>query len=227
MTHRGPYSNDAFDSEESSGVTSTMTPVPAKTARLSDLDESDRTAYFSVTALMERGKAVSARSEPPPAEAAPSAPRPESALPEQEPALVPKNPGILEQLRDASMVRKATLVVLPLLIALLAVTPIFKQAPPAESSSSAVSSAQLPAVAHPQHVAQTDPKPLLAEAPAEPPPVPPKGTTLERAAADALAAGEYSRALGFYRELSRRDPNSVPYREATRILERRKREQQP
>ncbi len=230
MNHRGPNSNDAFDSEESSGVT-TMAPVPAKTARLSELEESDRTAYFSVTALMERGKAVAERAEhtEPPA-VAQSAPPPAPLAPEATPA-APRKPGIVQQLRDASPARKATLVVMPMLIALLALAPagaLEEQTPPTVSSAPAsVSSASAASIAHPQQVAESDPKQLLAPTPAEPLPSLPKGTTMERAAADALVAGDYPRALGFYRELSRRQPEHAAYREATRILERRQREKQP
>lgn len=234
MNRRGPY-NDAFDTEESSGVT-TMAPVPAKTLRLSELDEKDRTAYFSVTALMERGKAVAARSEPP----LPVAPPPAAHLPpappvesRQTPGLdeevsLPLERGVLQQLREASPARKATLVVLPLLIGLLALKPVFKKDDAAAGVSPAPSAAASHAPMSSQHVAESEQAPAaVAPTPAEPPAPLPKGVTLERAASDALAGGDFARALGFYRQLSRQNPEKAAYKEATRILERRQREKQP
>ena len=51
--------------------------------------------------------------------------------------------------------------------------------------------------------------------------------SLEKAAADALAAGDFGRALGFYRELARREPAHAAYAHAVTILERRVRVQAP
>lgn len=205
---------EAFDSEESSGVT-TMAPVPAKAVRLSELEDADRTAYFSVTALMERGKAVAARSETLAAE---------SLVVTEPPPPPAAAPGFIQQLREASLARKATLVVLPLLLGLLALEPSFGK-PAAAVLPPGPSATQAPA--RPQHVAQPDLRARVAPTPAEPPPALPKGVTLERAASDALAGGDFQRALGSYRELSRREPGNVAYREAARILERRTREKQP
>lgn len=207
-----------------------MAPVPAKTLRLSELDESDRTAYFSVTALMERGKAVAARSEPaaapsqselPPAPLATEPPHVTSVSPEATPN---SKPSILQQLRDASLPRKASLVMLPLLIGLLALNPVFKNQPDAAGVPEPSAS---PAPVVPLHVTESAPLPLLAPTPAQPPPALPKGVTLERAASDALAAGDFPRALGFYRQLSRERPQNAAFNEAVRVLERRVREQQP
>ncbi|MDF3066781.1 MAG: hypothetical protein K0R38_2382 [Polyangiaceae bacterium] len=197
-----------------------MAPVPAKTLRLSELDESDRTAYFSVTALMERGKAVAARTQPPPpiAEPARLASEPPLAAPVTTSAPPQAKPSILEQLRDASMARKATLVIMPLLIGFIAMNPVF-EAEMTGGASPQPSASHAPAL--PQHVGESDAQTRLAPTPAEPPPVLPKGVTLERAAADAIAGGDFQRALGFYRELSRRSPENASYREAARILERR------
>jgi hypothetical protein len=192
-----------------------MAPVPAKAVRLSELEDADRTAYFSVTALMERGKAVAARSETLAAE---------SLVVTEPPPPPAAAPGFIQQLREASLARKATLVVLPLLLGLLALDPSFGK-PAAAVLPPRPSATQPPA--RPQHVAESDVPARLAPTPAEPPPALPKGVALERAASDALAGGDFQRALGSYRELSRREPGNVAYREAARILERRTREKQP
>ena len=55
MSRHGPHNGASVDEEESSGVTS-LAPVPIKTMRLSVLHDADRTQYFSVNTLMERGK---------------------------------------------------------------------------------------------------------------------------------------------------------------------------
>ncbi|RYZ05481.1 MAG: hypothetical protein EOO73_19720 [Myxococcales bacterium] len=229
MTRRGPH-QDALKSDEGSGVTK-MAPMPVKTLRLSELDESDRTAYFSVTALMERGKAVAARvyspATPPAAAGAPPAPEAPSAADEPPIAPLPLKPSVVQQFREASLPRKATVVMLPLLIGMLLLKPVFKKPSEVEGVPAATGTTQEALV--PQHVAEPEPTraPLLAATPAEPPPVLPKGLSLERAASDALAAGDFERALGLYRELSRRQPQSAAYGEAVHILERRLRERQP
>jgi predicted component of type VI protein secretion system len=208
-----------------------MAPVPAKTVRLSDLDESDRTAYFSATALMERGKAVAARAEPPLAPQAPPsamaeplAVEPPQVTTVTSDAIPTRKPGILQQLRDASPARKGMLIVLPLLLGVVAVEPWLTKA--AETGAAPAAAAARSMVV-PQRVAESAPKPLLAPTPAEPPPAPPKGVSWERAASDALVGGDYPRALGFYRELLRRSPENAAYREAVRILERRAQGQKP
>lgn len=216
MNGRGPYNEVGFDAEESSGVT--MAPVPVRPTRL-ELDESDRTQYFSVTALVERGKAVAARAEEP----APPAAATERPQMTSVPApTLPVKSGILQQIREASFARKASAAMLPLLIGLLLLKPVFKKS---EASSTPASAATTTALTTPKAVVAPEPK--LAPTPAEPPPTLPKGTSLERAAADAIAAGDYERALGLYRELSRRQPANAAYREAARILERRESEKRP
>lgn len=232
--NRGPKNDDAFDSEESSGVTTTMATVPAKTLRLSELEESDRTAYFSVTALLERGKAVAARSEPPAAAAPPEVSAP--PVPAERPQVtylapdtsLPKKPGPWQQLREASLAKKAIVVMLPLLMGVLVLEPAAKKPRPAAGTSAAAAADGSPhAPVVPREVTAEDAPRLLATTPAEPPPALPKGVSLERAATDALSAGDFPRALGLYRELSKREPNNAAYREATRILERRAKEKLP
>jgi hypothetical protein len=82
-----------IDVDESSGVTS-MLPVANKPARLFELSEGDSTSYFSASELLERGKALAAKtaeSVAPPAVNA--VPEPE---PEPEPEPTPKRPGVLD-----------------------------------------------------------------------------------------------------------------------------------
>jgi len=217
MTGRGPYNNAGLEAEESSGVT--MAPVPVKPTRL-DLDESDRTQYFSITALVERGKAVASRALPPVAPA-PSTERPHVTTLPPEPG--PKKPGILQQIREASFPRKASAVMLPLLIGLLLFKPLKKNPSPSAADTAETTTA----MTTPKAVAAPEPEPQLAATPAEPPPTLPKGMSLERAAADAIAAGDFGRALALYRELSRRQPDNAAYREAARILERRAKDKLP
>jgi hypothetical protein len=79
----------------------------------------------------------------------------------------------------------------------------------------------------PREVTEQEPEQMLAPSPAEPPPALPKGVSLERAATDALSAGDFQRALASYRELSRREPTNAAYREAARLLERRSKVKPP
>jgi hypothetical protein len=218
MTRPGPYNDNAsFDEEESSGVTS-LVPVPVKPVRLSGLDENDRTQYFSVGALLERGKAVAAREqerglhEPatPPAEPLPG---------------VPLEPGLLQQIRQASFARKASALLLPMLILLLVVKPVFKKPKHAAAPAAATSAASLPSASASAPAPAVEPK--LAATPAQPPPAVPRGVSLEKAAVDAVAAGDFTRALALYRELSRREPQRAAYKDAALVLERRVRAQTP
>jgi hypothetical protein len=51
--------------------------------------------------------------------------------------------------------------------------------------------------------------------------------TAAHAAADSVATGDFSRALGLYRELARREPQNQAYREAARILGERPQTRSP
>jgi hypothetical protein len=225
MNGRGPYNdNVSFDAEESSGVTS-LAPVPAKPTRLSGLDENDRTQFFSVGALLDRGKAEAAREQVRVAReqvrAVMAAAAAASAVPHasHEPRK-PARAGILRQIREASFARKASALLLPLLIVLLSFKPVFKK--PKQG-----------AVRAPLAVVVTSPQPdappqlKLATTPAAPPPTLPRGVSLEKAAADAVAAGDFMRAVALYRELSRREPARAAYTDALAILERRVRAKAP
>lgn len=188
-----------------------MAPVPARTMRLGGLEDADRTQFYSVNTLLERGRAVAAREQA-------------RASESEKPAAVeqPAKPGILQQLRQASLVRKASALLLLLLISLLLVKPVFKKKPKPSNASVGTAASSTPrlAPATPSAVppSTTPPEPVLSL---------PRGVSPEKAAADAVAAGDFQRAGALYRELSRREPGNAAYREAERILERRRRAQTP
>lgn len=225
MTRRGPYGELA---EPHSNV-ETLSPVPVKTMRLSGLTDEDRTQFFSTGALVERGKAVNVREQArleyergmaakAADEAARAAATPVAPPPLDASASLASKMGIWSQIRDASLARKASALLLPLLIVLLLFKPVFKQPKPADSPVPAAATVATPTVL-------PDP-PKLAVSPAQPPTLP-RGVTLEKAAVDAVAAGDFTRALALYRELGRRDPARRAYQDALSILERRARAQAP
>jgi len=226
---------------ESSGVTSlpaaapgNMVPVPAPPKRLLDFDGGS-TQYFSVAELWARRPTNFAEGAE---QAGTAAPRPGVALgvPSAAPA---KRRGLLASFRQASLVRQATLIMVPLLVGLLLVTPVLKPSRGSAAGTGAKATA-------PGTVASgaTTPKPApLAEPQAEgaraeepvrsalPPPsphaTPGHAVSLERAAADSLAVGDFARAAVLYSLLSQREPNNPAYREATRILTERVRGHAP
>jgi hypothetical protein len=224
MNRHGSFDDkdDASDADETSGVTS-LAPVPVKTTRLNGFDF-DRTHFFDVSTLLERGKAIAARaqaSEHARAEAtAPSAEQPLPAL--------PVRPSIWRQFREASLARQASAIMLPLLIGLLLVKPVFKKPEPPSAGQpvpSALSAVHTPNVLAP--APEPEPEPVLAPTAAEPPPSLPRGVTLEKAAVDAVAGGDFGRALTLYRELAGRSPNNAAYHQAVVVLERRQRAPAP
>lgn len=202
---------DEMDVDESSGVTALL-PVANKTARLFELSESDSTSYFSASELLERGKALAARtveSVPPPAV---------NAVPEPEPELAP---APAPPIRQTSFARKALAVILPLLCAFLLAEPLLrkpeqKAVPKPTPSAAAPSATALLAITPP-----------VASAAPDTPPVLPRGVTAAHAAADSVATGDFPRALSLYRELARRDPKNQVYREAARILGERAQTRSP
>jgi len=193
------------ETDESSGVT-TLRPVPAKPARLVDLAESDSTSYFSASDLLERGKALAAlASEPAP---------PPTAGEALEPEIAPRRPSWPTQFRQASLPRKLTALLLPLLCILLLVKPrLEKREQPTTSEPSPRAAAPIvppqPKHAPPAPISDVE-TPIL-----------PRGVTVAHAAADSVATGDFSRAARLYRELSRREPTNQAYREAARILSER------
>jgi len=202
---------DDVDADESSGVT-TLLPVANKTARLFELSESDSTSYFSASELLERGKALAARtaesSTPPAVNAVPE--------PNPEPAPAPER-----QIQRTSLARKAIAVLLPLLCALLLTEPLLKK--PEQKAINQPS----PSAAAPSASALAKITPPVASAAPETPPVLPRGMTAAHAAADSVATGDFSRALGLYRELARQEPKNQAYREAARILGERAQTRSP
>jgi hypothetical protein len=215
MNRHGPHNGASVDEEESSGVTS-LAPVPIKTMRLSGLHDADRTQYFSVNTLLERGRTVAAREQANSA-VGPLSPARMAEVSETPAPMVkaqPPKPSIWQQIQQASLARKASAVLLLLLTSMLVLKPSFKK--PRHGSlpaPSAAASVALPAPALPT--------PQLAATPPEPPPTLPRGVSLEKASADSVAAGDFQRAGRLYRELLRREPQNAAYREALRILERR------
>ena len=194
-----------IDADESSGVT-TLWPVPAKPARLFDLSESDSTHYFSATELLERGKTLAADTGeplPPPAQQVGSA---------LEPAR--RRPGWLEQLREASLGRKLSALLLPLACVLLLARPLLKEAEHHVASKSKAAVAVPITATEPKRVAGAPSATASAFAL-------PRGVTLAHAAADSVATGDFSRAATLYRELSRREPTNQAYSVAARILSER------
>lgn len=197
-----------LDDDESSGVTSLL-PVANKPARFFELSEGDSTSYFSASELLERGKALAARTAEASAQPAVNA-VPE---PEPEPAPAPERPGWFAEFRRASFARKATAILLPLLCVLWLAKPPFRRSDPKVVSKPSPSAAAPSASASEKAIV-----PQVASAAPDAPPVLPRGVTDARAAADSVATGDFSRALALYRELSRREPKNQAYREAARIL---------
>lgn len=224
MNQRGSFEDreQGADGEETSGVTS-LAPVPVKTMRLSGVSDNDRTAFFHVSTLLERGKALATRSQQQhhqPPSAATAAPG------EQLTPTLPSKAGIRQQIREASFARKASAVMLPLIAGMLLLKPLFKESKAERApASSALSAASPPAALAPEPAAI--PQVSLAATPAQPPPALPRGVSLEKAAVDAVAGGDFERALAHYRELHRRSPDNAAYRQAVQILERRLRGQAP
>jgi len=193
-----------LEADESSGVT-TLRPVPAKTARLSDLSESDSTQYFSASELLERGKALAAQAS----EAALAVPAP------LESSRATSRAGWLAQFRRASRARQVSAVLLPVACSLLLAKPLLERPERPERAQASQPSVSASAVAR----GEAKPKPLTAPpATASVALVLPRGVTLARAAADSVATGDFSRAATWYRELAQRDPENQAYREAARIL---------
>ncbi|HEY0465837.1 MAG TPA: hypothetical protein VGC79_16605 [Polyangiaceae bacterium] len=191
--------------DENSGITAvtTLRPVPVKPARLFELAESDSTTYFSATELLERGKTLAALESA--AQARPELP----AVPEAAP-----RPGWRAQFRRASLARKASAVLLPLLCVLLLVKPrLEKSEQPAPSKPSA--SVAAPAAPAKAQLVSPPPSASVATLALA------RGVTAAHAAADSVATGDFSRAASLYRELSRSDPKNPAYSEAARILSER------
>ena len=221
MNQRGSFDEEraGLEAEETSGVTS-LAPVPVKTMRLSGLSDSDRTHFFHVSTLLERGKALAARDQ----QQLPPAPAPEAVVDEPIERFV--KVSLWQRVRDASFARKASAVVLPFVAGMLLLEPILKKPEPPSAPPPAAQSAAPPLAAA---ALPAEPEPATA-LPTTAPEVPltlPRGVSLEKAAVDAVAGGDFQRALTLYRELYRRSPSDAAYQQAVKILERRLRVQAP
>jgi hypothetical protein len=125
---------------------------------------------------------------------------------------------LLDSLANASLVQKAIIVLLPCLMAMLGLTPVLERGAPIEPAPAAT----------PERKPSPEPEPMAAipstppEAPRVQRPAIAPGTSLERAAADHVASGDFAGALELYRELAETRSDAV-FAEAARILERRAR----
>jgi hypothetical protein len=132
--------------------------------------------------------------------------------------------GIAATWRETSLPRKASLILMPFVMALFTVAyvkPVLfpktarRAAPPASVAVARhAASAQVPA-------APTAPASAAPAAREEPAPAGDPRVTPQRRAADAIAEGDQTRALVHYRRLARAHPEVAAYREALRILEQR------
>jgi hypothetical protein len=221
-----------------------------------DVDEGEHTLFLAPEALIRRGERKAATeqdtivSEPSlghtewfDVEAAPAdstqalsaettqALREESSEIYRSPRL-PLAQRIRQSIALASPARKATLVVLPLMLLLVSLKPIFKPRPsPAKRAIAAAAIAPsarnteppAPAAALVPARAPLEPSPASAAAAAGLNGVAVKpGVSLERAATDSLASGDYARALELYRALAAARPEAPAYSSAVKVLERQR-----
>jgi hypothetical protein len=136
--------------------------------------------------------------------------------------------GIAATWRETSLPRKASLILMPFVMALFAVAyvkpalfpkPARRATPPAVSVARHAAAEQAPSASAAPAPGTQLPLPLANdEAPAA---GDVKGKTSQRKAADAIAEGDHARALEHYRRLARAHPEVAAYREAARILEQR------
>jgi hypothetical protein len=191
-----------------------------------ELDEVERTLFLSVDDLKQRSQALQ--------QEAPSASAVVAASADAAPASVPAppltdaasfaqavRPSLMRRLTRSiaavSWARKATLVVLPLLIGLLLYKPVFRNQPPRAKTPLAQAPAR---AARASSAARPHSKPAAAAPTPRPTRQAPPGSSLERAAVDSLAAGNYPQALDIYRSLATANPSRTAYATAVKVLER-------
>ncbi len=152
--------------------------------------------------------------------------------------------GIGAKWAAASGPTKATLLLMPLMAASVWIIFFYEKplpsddrpepaasasAAPSASAPTAASASDLPSPVEPSPVGPSPVGPSSAAAassvapsPTDPGPAPrpsaPAERTLERKAADAAASGDWAAAASLYEQLSKANPDSVAFREATRIL---------
>jgi hypothetical protein len=123
--------------------------------------------------------------------------------------------GLRGRVARLSSISKLSLLMLPLLAALLIAGSVVKKGRPAAGAqrASSMSSAAVVATPAPPGAAQQAVVPAPGAQPLEP------QDGLQRRAADAVAEGRYAAALELYRQLAAREPLMEAYPEAVRILE--------
>jgi hypothetical protein len=125
---------------------------------------------------------------------------------------------VVRRFRALSAVSRLSVAMLVLLAVVFAAGRVVKRAAAAEPAGRAPAAVRVPV---PSTAAAQPVRPGVAPrvAPAEP-----LASGLERRAADALAEGRDDAALALYRDLAARAPEQPAFREAVRLLERRKRD---
>lgn len=212
-----PPAGDPFEPKPNPRTTLRMfvtRPLP----RPEEDPETDRTLFLSVSDLMQRGSAEQARSD----ELAASAPVAvaENQRPETSGGRRPSLPRrLINAVAAASLARKLTLAVLPLLLTLLVLKPVFRRPAEAAKQARAAASSASPSSSATSAAPSSS---LAATASATPrrSPVASPGVSLERSAADSLAAGDFDLALQQYRALAEQNPDRAAYRSAVKVLER-------
>jgi hypothetical protein len=156
------------------------------------------------------------------------------------PAAPGAKPSFLQKFRALPRSRKLVYAALP--ICMLAFIVIFEEDEPvqpaelAPSASAPLASASAPAVPSVAPTAANEvvdaaiapvdagvTVPVDAAAPPEKPKLAPGEVTKDRAAVDAVASGDFPKALKLYKELATENPKNEAYRRAVEILERRTR----
>jgi hypothetical protein len=199
-----------LEADESSGITS-LRPVPVKTASYAELVDGDSTHYLSVSELLDRGKGLGAQ----PCES-PLLPQPAAPDVGFTARADPNLWRLWRQFRAAPAPLKASLVLLPVaLVALLLLAKPVVHRPLGAAPGMPSARIARPIVA--ALMTKLPAKPVLAASQV----VLPRGVSLVRAAADAVATGDFSRAAQCYRELALREPNNRAYVEGARILAER------
>jgi hypothetical protein len=125
---------------------------------------------------------------------------------------------LLDSLANASLIQKAIIVLLPCLMVMLGLTSVLEPEAPIEPAPAATPK-PAPKPEQTAAIASTPPRAARVQLPAVA-----AGTSVERAAADRVANGDFAGALELYRELAETRADGAAFAEAARILERRARQ---